>query len=181
MAQRTLQSYSPDLLALLWKSVETQQPITLQFPSHGVAVNRAITIRSLIKLLRTTEAGELPESVRDLSLHCATMFVSGPGRSRVPPFIITLHAAEPDNEFSITNQLGGYVPRAWQDTQGVGVPSALDIPTGAHHLPERALTDQELFDLIYSNNRVALALLSPQQRARAEELLLIGGLQPTVP
>jgi hypothetical protein len=165
---------------VLWKCVETQAPVVLQFPSHGLAVNRAITLRSLIKLLRTRDPSTLPESVRDLAVHMSTAYVSGPGRSRLPPFEIRVYAAEPESEYSIANQLGGYVPRAWQGSAQFSgtadvVPGTVPTP------PETPRTDQELFDIIYSQNRIALALLSPAQRARAEELLLIGGLTPTVP
>ena len=182
MAYKSIRSFPPEFALLAWKVAETQEPFTLEFPDYGLAVNRAISLRSFFKMLRSADRDpETPANLRDLAPHCSTMYVVGPGRSRTPPYRITVHPHEARTGFSISEQLGDFTPAAWQGAQRAGVGEReTSLPPDtfeprATEQPEVDLPDEELFRIYLSADRIAIALLSPRQRARAQDLIAFGG------
>ena len=181
MAYKSIRSFPPEFALLLWKVAESGEPFTLEFPEYGLAVNRAISLRAFIKSLRDTPAPDLPANLRELAPHCSTMYVVGPGRSRTPPHRITVHPHEAQTGFSISEQLAGFTPAAWQGTQRAGVVEAQADESTPSPMPEQELSDQRLMEIYLSADRIAVALLSPRQRARAQDLIAFGGVEHAPP
>lgn len=175
MAQRkcrTVSSFHPDFCALAWKCAN-EGSVTLTFTDFGLAVNRAINIRSFVKTLRETPESELPEHINGLQIPAATMYVSGPGKNRNrSTFTVTLNRGDEPYFPEVTH----YEPEQWKSraaTQTERFPgthaNASNFEPQNLPVPEVEMSDAKLWAIFQLRSPV-YRLLSSAQRTRIEEM-----------